>query len=114
MATLRESTTAVIVRGENWATGARASEPYECGWATEAVLFLRLLKLTGDPGGAELQVEISADGMHWVAEGSRIKVPSAVDAVSFAKVGHFGAWIRVTTTLPEGMTCQALVTLHLK
>ena len=55
MPKLAESTTAVLVRGDAW-QGAFASEPYEAGWAREAVIFVRLLKLQGDPGGAELGV----------------------------------------------------------
>jgi hypothetical protein len=113
MAMLPESTTAVIVRGETWA-GAFASEPYEAGWAREAVVFVRLLKLDGDPKDARVVVEISADGMHWAADGAAAKVPAAVGEVAFAKVTHFGNWLRVTGRLPEGCRCQALVTLHLK
>jgi hypothetical protein len=113
MPKLPESTTAVLVRGETW-QGAFASEPYEAGWAREAVIFLRLLKLEGEPGGAELSVEISADGIHWAAEGARIRIPAQTGAVAFAKVAHFGNWLRVSGTLPEGASGQALVTLHLK
>jgi hypothetical protein len=113
MGAMAESTTAVIVRGEHW-QGPFASEPYEAGWAREAVVFLRLLKLEGDPKDARLEVEISADGMHWAKEGSAAKVPAATGEVAFAKVVQFGNWLRVTGRLPEGCTCQALVTLHLK
>jgi len=113
MAKLPESTTSVLVRGETW-QGAFASEPYEAGWAREAVIFVRLLKREGDPGGAEVSVEISPDGLHWAAEGARMGVPAQVGEVAFAKVAHFGNWLRVSGTLPEGASGQALVTLHLK
>lgn len=113
MPKLRESTTAVIVRGENW-EGSFASEPFEAGWATEAVFFLRLLKRNGDPAGAEMFVDISADGMNWVREGARITIPNNLEEVGFAKVGHFGNWLRVSGKMPASATCQALVTLHLK
>jgi hypothetical protein len=113
MAKLPESTTSVLVRGETW-HGAFSSEPYEAGWAREAVIFLRLLKLEGDLGGAEVDVEISPDGMHWAAEGARISVPARVGEVAYAKVAHFGNWLRVAGTLPEGASGQALVTVHLK
>lgn len=113
MGALPESTTAVIVRGETWQS-VFASEPYEAGWAKEAVAFVRLLKLTGDPKDARVTVEISADGMHWAADGAAAKVPSHVGEVTVAKIAHFGNWLRVTGRLPEGCVCQALVTLHLK
>ena len=113
MPKLPESTTSVLVRGETW-QGAFASEPYEAGWAREAVIFLRLLKLEGEPGDAEVSVEISADGIHWAEEGARIPVPARVGEVTFAKVAHFGNWLRVSGTMPAGASGQALVTLHLK
>jgi hypothetical protein len=113
MPTLRESTTAVIVRGENW-EGSFASEPFEAGWATEAVLFLRLLKQNGDPAGAEMFVDISPDGMSWVREGARISIPQEIGEIGFVKVSHFGNWLRVSGKMPASATCQALVTLHLK
>jgi hypothetical protein len=113
MPKLPESTTAVLVRGETW-QGGFASEPYEAGWAREAVVFLRLLKLKGDPGGAEVSVDISADGIHWAAEGARIAVPGRVGEVAFARLAHFSNWLRISGRLPEGAGAQALVTLHLK
>lgn len=113
MPKLPESTTTVLVRGETW-HGAFASEPYEAGWAREAVIFVRLLKLEGDPGTAEISVDISADGMRWAGEGARIPVPAETGEVTFAKVAHFGNWLRVSGRLPEGTSAQALVTLHLK
>jgi hypothetical protein len=113
MPKLAESTTAVLVRGDTW-QGAFASEPYEAGWAREAVIFVRLLKLQGDPGGAEVSVDVPADGMHWAAEGSRVRVPARAGEVAFAKVAHFGNWLRVSGRMPEGASGQALVTVHLK
>ena len=113
MPKLPESTTTVLARGETW-HGAFASEPYEAGWAREAVIFVRLLKLEGDPGSAEFSVDISADGMHWAEEGARIRIPAELGEVTFAKLAHFGNWLRVSGRLPEGTSAQALVTVHLK
>ena len=67
---LRESQTAVVARNETW-SGAVATEPYEAGWASEAVIFVRALEdAEGAPG--EARVEISPDGMRWVAEGTSL------------------------------------------
>jgi hypothetical protein len=80
---IRESQTAVIARNERW-SGAAATEPYEAGWATEAVIFIRAL--ADAPGLAGMaHVEISPDGMRWVS-----------------------------THLPDGAELTVLVTLHLK
>jgi hypothetical protein len=84
MPKLAESTTAVIVRGEKW-EGVCASEPYEAGWAREAVLFLRLLAREGESGAALFRVQISPDGMRWVDEGATILVPEEPEQVTFAK-----------------------------
>ena len=113
MPKLPESTTTVLVRGETW-HGAFASEPYEAGWAREAVIFVRLLKLEGDPGSAEISVDLSPDGMHWAEEGSRIEVPVEIGEVTLARLAQFGNWLRISGRLPEGTSAQALVTLHLK
>lgn len=113
MANLAESTTAVIVRGEHW-SGACASEPYEAGWAREAVVFVRLLAREGETGAALFRVQISPDGMRWVDEGATILVPEGPEQVTFAKIAHFGNWLRVAIELPQGTTIQPLVTLHLK
>jgi len=113
MPAVRESYTAVIARGEDWA-GEVATEPYEAAWASEAIIFLRLLKVDGPLSGATLAVQISPDGMHWVDEGSEVALPEGVGPVTFAKIRHFGNWLRLHGRLPDGVTCQAVATLTLK
>jgi hypothetical protein len=109
---LRESMTAVIARGERW-SGRCASEPLEAGWATEAIVFIRALR---PPVGAmpRARVELSPDGMHWLASGIEIAFPDAVDAVTMARIGGFGNWLRVAAELPDGAAIELLITLHLK
>jgi hypothetical protein len=109
---IRESQTAVVARNERW-SGRAATEPYEAGWATEAVLFVRALAdATGEAGTA--RVEISPDGMRWVAEGTTFPLPTKADEVTFARIGHFGNWIRLAADLPPGAELTVLVTYHLK
>lgn len=109
---LPENVTAIVGRNERW-TGAAASEPYEAGWAREAIFFIRALK---EPTGSQPQVrvEISPDGMHWVAEGSQAAMPAHRDAVVALRVAHFGGWLRVAADFPAGAGSAVLVTLHLK
>jgi len=109
---LPENLTAVVARNETW-TGESATEPYEAGWAKEAIVFIRALK---DPVGPlpRARTEISADGMHWCAEGSEFDLPAAKDAVTFQRLSHFGNFLRVAATLPGGSEISVLVTLHLK
>jgi len=109
---LPENLTAVVARNESW-TGESATEPYEAGWAREAIVFVRALK---EPTGPlpKARIEISADGMHWCAEGSEFALPATKDAVSFQRVTHFGNFLRVAASLPAGGEITVLVTLHLK
>jgi hypothetical protein len=109
---LRESQAAVVARNEKWA-GSVATEPYEAGWAGEAIFFVRALH---DAKGAptEARVELSPDGMHWVAEGTTFALPRKAGEVTFARVGHFGTWLRVAADLPAGAELTVLVTVHAK
>lgn len=109
---LPENITAIIARNERW-SGKAASEPYEAGWAREAVFFIRAIK---QPVGKapKARVEISADGMHWVFEGTEFEMPAERDAVVAARIAHFGNWLRVTSRFEDGAECTVLVTLHLK
>lgn len=110
---LRESHTAVVARNETW-SGACATEPYEAGWASEAVIFMRTLSSSGLSSAIKLQVQISPDGIRWLDEGSTLLLPDVVDGLSVARVKHFGNWLRVSGTLSSGATAKVLVTLHLK
>lgn len=112
MPTLRESTTAVAIRGEHVADGF-TSEPYEAGWAIEALLFLRLL-VQPETSVGHVWVEISADGFNWATDGEPVVLPKAEGEVAFRRIGHFGNWLRLRLEMAEGSTVQLLATLHLK
>ena len=109
---LRESASAVVARNVVW-RGRAATEPYEAGWASEAVIFVRALKPPTGPL-PEARVEISPDGMRWVAEGTCFPLPAVQDEVTFARVRHFGNWLRIAADLPDGSELVVLATIHLK
>ena len=107
------SHTAVVERNVTW-QGAFASEPYEVGWASEAIIFLRTLEATGassEPLRADVQ--ISPDGMHWCDEGTSLSL-SVKPGVTFAKVKHFGGWLRIVGTLPPGVSIKLILYYSLK
>ncbi|MCR4268491.1 hypothetical protein [Nitratireductor sp. ZSWI3] len=109
---LPENITAILARNERW-TGSAATEPYEAGWAREAVIFVRALKPpVGDQPVA--RVEISPDGMHWLAEGTQIAMPTRQDEVVAARLSNFGNWLRLATDFADDAEATVLVTLHLK
>ncbi|GAU82696.1 hypothetical protein [Bosea sp. BIWAKO-01] len=109
---LPENLTAIVARNETW-TGEAATEPYEAGWAKEAIVFVRALK---PPKGTlpQARIEISADGLHWAPEGSLFDLPARENAVTFQRLAHFGNFLRVAVSLPAGAEITVLVSLHLK
>ncbi|UUP18257.1 hypothetical protein [Nitratireductor thuwali] len=109
---LPENITAILARNETW-SGQVATEPYEAGWAREAVIFVRALKEPVGPAPTA-QVEISPDGMHWVPEGAQFTMPAANGEIAVARLTNFGNWLRIATRFEDGASCTVLVTLHLK
>jgi len=109
---LRENITAVIARNDRW-TGTAASEPYEAGWAREAIVFVRALKPPEGPQPVA-RVEISPDGMHWIPEGTTLAMPDRQDGLACARLTLFGNWLRLSADFDDGSASTVLVTLHLK
>ena len=107
----RQVYTAVVERNVTWA-GAFATEPYEAGWAAEALVFIRALK--GGAPGQSAAVQISPDGIHWLDEGTRIALPEQPDELTLARVTHFGNWLRLAGELPPGQSCTVMVYFVLK
>jgi hypothetical protein len=110
---MRQSHTAVLARNEVW-SGEVATEPYEAGWASEAIVFLRVLEAQEVPERVTLRVQISPDGMHWCDEGSTIALGGEAEVPTFARVTHFGGWLRVAGTLPDGVEAKVVAYLVLK
>ncbi len=114
---LRETSTIVVARNERW-EGFCATEPVECGWATEAIFFLRRLDARSPQNThsslPEVRVEISPDGMNWLPEGTTDRFPGDTDATTALRIRHFGNWLRLVSDVAAGDSCLALVTLHLK
>ena len=105
---VRRSYSAAVERNIEW-NGFFETEPYEVGWASEAIFYIRSLEGAGS--GAAGRVQISPDGMHWCDEGTEIALP-AEGEVTFCKVTNFGNWLRIVGT--TGTPLRVLVTLSLK
>ncbi len=93
---LRQSHIAVVERNVWW-NGHFETEPYEAGWASEALGFLQILETDDGDAGIDLRVQISADGIQWADEGSAIAGPMQ-PGVRFVRVSQFGSWLRVVGT----------------
>lgn len=88
-----------------------SSEPYECGWADEALFFLTVHEEMADFNHILVRPKISPDGVHWVS--------APCDAIQVNEPGlyaiaqsHFGGWLRLELSL-EGAAQTAMITLHL-
>ena len=108
---VRQNYTATLERNRVF-QGEFATEPYECGWASEAIFFVRKLETTGRTVGAKLRVQISADGIRWSDEETVLRLTSA--EVDFARVKHFGNFLRFVGKLPKGASARVIVSLSLK
>jgi hypothetical protein len=109
---MRQSFTAVIARNVTW-QGDFAVEPYETAWATEAIYFVRVLEAANMPTDAVARVQVSPDGVHWCDEGTEVPLsPNA--GVTFARISHFGGWLRLVGKLADGAQLTVIVYLTLK
>ena len=109
---MRQSATVTVELNTEW-RGEFAVEPIEVAWASEAIYFIRALESEGVPGGVNARVQISPDGMHWCDEGTLLPLPAAPGA-TFARVAHFGGWLRMVGEIPEGAHMKVIVHLVLK
>ncbi len=87
---MRRFYSAVVERNIQW-SGEVATEPYEAGWATEAIAFVRILE---GEGNFELRAQISPDGMRWCDEGTGLGEVND-DGIAFLRITHFGNWVRL-------------------
>jgi len=109
---MRQSHTAVVERNVEW-TGHFFTEPYETSWATEAIFFVRQLDADRFSTPIPLCVQISPDGIHWCDEGTEFPLTPNAE-LSWARVDHFGGWLRLRGELPTDQTVRVIVYLQLK
>jgi hypothetical protein len=110
---LRHCYTAVVERAERL-RDQFSTEPYEAGWAREALVFVKVIESMEPSAEVRARVQISPDGVDWVDEGT-VFPAIREQGLYFAKVTHFGNWLRVSgsvTGCPSGV--RALVYLVLK
>lgn len=110
---LARSHTATIARNELWSDGA-VTEPYEAGWAREAIFFVRALEAKVPLQGATAHVQLSPDGIHWVDEGGSFALPNHDGGLSFGRVERFGGWLRLRIALPDGAALRVIASIALK
>ncbi len=87
------------------------TEPYETGWAREAIFFVCVHAL--GPAGTILRAfpQVSVDGIEWIDEGSAF-APISQPGNAFLRVSHFGGWLRLRTAF-DGPQPAARLTIQL-
>ena len=93
MIVLRRSYTAVVERAEPL-KGEFFTEPYEAGWAQEALIFVKVREGINNTPEVHAGIQISPDGIDWVDEGTAFPVIRG-EGIYFVKVTNFGNWLRV-------------------
>ncbi len=92
--------TAVLERVGHF-SGDFATEPYEAGWADEAIFFVKIDAIEGTEAVLNGRVQISHDGMTWIDEGTSL--PAIRQAgTTFTRVRHFGNWLRLACQVSGG------------
>jgi len=79
------------------------THPYESGWASEAICFIRVESIAGESPELDAAVQISVDGVRWVDEGTIFKTISATGDY-FVKVSHFGGFLRLRGAIKGDQT----------
>lgn len=90
--------------------GGFATEPFEAGWAGEAIYFVEL----HDPAASTFtaRVQVSPDGIRWSDEGTYLAV-TGEPGLRFVRVTQFGGWLRLAFDGPKQAEQSACVTIHL-
>lgn len=82
-------------------TGRFETHPYEAGWADEALFFVLVEKVEGDPLFTA-QVQLSQDGIHWADDGSA-PVSFKGEGQHIIKVQpNFGNYLRLAVHIEGG------------
>lgn len=106
---MRHFQTVVLERLKSF-RGGFETEPYEVGWANEALAFVRLHEVGAD-ATMESFVQVSPDGINWVDEGTRFP-PLREVGDYFVRVSQFGGWLRLRNTI-VGTEPELKMTIHL-
>lgn len=86
-------TAAMMLRG--WiGPDKTALEPYEAGWAREAIAFIHIHEARGDTALLRVALETSPDGIRWAALAPVHELTAA--GTHRIRAEAFGNWLRAT------------------
>lgn len=107
---MRQFSTSVVERKVHVA-GPYDTQPFEAGWASEAIFFVRVESAADGLEELIAKVQLSADGINWVDEGTTVWLPTR-QQTHFVRVRHFGGWLRLHLAGADEKT-PAVLTVHL-
>ena len=107
---MKHFTTAVLERHAQL-SGKFNTEPFETAWASEAIFFIRVEEIVGENPQLRAKVQISADGINWVDEGTAFPAVTALGDF-FVRVAHFGGWLRLSGEV-QNSDSRFQTTIHL-
>lgn len=81
--------------------GVFFTEPYEAGWADEALAMVYVRECAGTPPRLELRAQISADGVRWLDHDTPPLVLEQA-GTSHLALARFGNWLRLAGTVSGG------------
>ena len=87
------------------------TEPYETGWASEAMFFIRIHELKGENVSLDSFVQVSVDGIRWVDEGTAFPTLHEIGDY-YLRVSRFGGWLRLRNRV-LGVNPEMKMTIHL-
>ncbi len=110
---MKQFYTVVLDRFTTFFSGKFATEPYETGWADEAIIFIRVHEISTN-ATISGTAQISIDGIVWVDnDGDKfggINKPGDY----YIKAKHFGGWLRLAAEITPGASCKATISMVLK
>lgn len=86
---------------KKWFSGEFQTHPYETGWADEAIFFVMIEHVKGDPV-MTARVEISHDGVAWASDGSAPVTISGQGLHPIKVQPNFGNWLRLAVEIEGG------------
>ena len=88
-----------------------ATEPYEVGWASEAIFFVKIHELKGEQACVTARAQVSVDGIEWIDESPQL-IKADQEGSYFLRASHFGGWLRLRNEL-SGKDPAVRVTIQL-
>ncbi len=80
--------------------GDFATEPYEAGWASQALCFVYVDEVHGE-ASLEMRVQVAADGQRWIDFGCEFPVITQPGGY-FVRISGFGSWLRLAGHVTKG------------